>query len=78
MTASTVDPSSPTCRECVHFQDDPAEIERRLPGIRILGSAWGSTRGDAGLCGALDRFQDPVSGNECPLFEARTDDRRCR
>ncbi len=78
MTAHSVDTPVPSCRDCIHFEDDPAEIERRLPSIRILGSAWGSTRGNAGLCAALDRFHDPIPAVECPLFEARSEDRRRR
>ncbi|MGD8441480.1 MAG: hypothetical protein PVG53_13190 [Holophagae bacterium] len=78
MTARTADVPAPSCRDCIHFEDDPAEIERRLPGIVILGSAWGSTRGDAGLCGALDRFHDPIPAADCPLFEARSDGRSGR
>jgi hypothetical protein len=60
-----------TCRDCVHFEDDPACLEAALPHMEILSSAWGSTRGDAGLCRALGRFHDPIPAAGCPAFEAR-------
>jgi len=60
-----------SCRDCVHFEDDPARLEAALPHMEILSSAWGSTRGDAGLCRALGRFHDPIPAAGCPAFEAR-------
>lgn len=71
MTRTARDGDPPTCRECVHFEDDPAAIERRLPGINILGSAWGSTRGDAGICAVLEVLQDPIPAAGCRWFAAR-------
>jgi hypothetical protein len=58
------------CGCCAHFVDDPRELERSLPGITILSSAWGSTRGDQGLCGLHDRFLQPVMS--CPRFVERS------
>ena len=60
-----------TCRSCRHFDDDPASIERQLPGITILGSAYGSVRGAAGICAKLERFMEPLRAEECPHFEER-------
>jgi hypothetical protein len=47
------------CSECVHFLDDPRSLERCFPGIRALSSAFGSSRGRAGLCRLDDVFLDP-------------------
>jgi hypothetical protein len=55
------------CRACRHFLSDPEQIERLLPGLSILSSAWGSTRGLAGICLSHDTWQDPA--RECPDFE---------
>ncbi|MCU0303271.1 MAG: hypothetical protein MUC56_04360 [Thermoanaerobaculales bacterium] len=54
------------CGRCAHFVDDPRELERALPGLGILSSAWGSTRGDQGLCTVHDLFLQPVMS--CPRF----------
>jgi hypothetical protein len=59
------------CRSCAHFDDDPSSIEAALPGIAILGSAWGSTRGDAGVCALYRRFHDPIPAVGCDGFERR-------
>jgi hypothetical protein len=61
------------CRHCRHFDDDPASLEARLPGITILGSAYGSVRGRAGICAVLSRFQEPVKAAHCPHFAPRED-----
>jgi hypothetical protein len=58
-----------TCRSCHYFLDEPAQLERALPGLSILSSAWGSTRGNAGLCSRYATWQDPVAG--CPEFAGR-------
>ena len=60
-----------TCRQCVHFDDDPASIEAQFPYITTFGSAYSSARGHAGICQELDRFMDPVMALDCPSFEAR-------
>jgi hypothetical protein len=54
------------CHTCRHFVDDPQELEDSLPGLTILSSAWGSTRGDAGLCASHGTWQDPETG--CPDY----------
>jgi hypothetical protein len=57
------------CRSCHLFVDEPAELERALPGLTILSSASGSTRGRAGICLARHTFQDPAPA--CPEFRPR-------
>jgi hypothetical protein len=59
-----------TCRHCGHFNDDPALIETAFPNINLLGSAYASTRGDAGICQKLDRFHDPLPASSCRWFTA--------
>jgi len=56
------------CRTCRHFQDDPAAFERALPGILILSSGHGDTRGDQGLCDIHDRILTP--GMRCTSWSA--------
>ena len=63
------------CRHCRHFVDDPAAIEAEFPGLRILGSAYASVRGDAGVCRELDRFMDPIPAIDCRFFALRDEAR---
>jgi hypothetical protein len=58
--------ASHDCLSCRLFVDRPEEIERALPGLTILSSASGSTRGRAGICLARQTFQDPEPA--CPHF----------
>jgi hypothetical protein len=61
------------CRHCERFVDDPAAIEREFPGLTILGSAYASVRGAAGICRELERFMDPVPALDCPFYAPRDD-----
>jgi len=58
------------CRSCRLFVDQPDELERALPGLTILSSASGSTRGRAGICLARQTFQDPEP--PCAEFRPRS------
>jgi len=49
-----------SCGVCVHFADDPAALERAIPGLNILSSAYGSVRDETGLCRRRDAFVTPV------------------
>ena len=60
-----------TCRHCIHFVDDPARIEAEFPNLTILGSAYSSARGEAGICHKLGTFQDPLDARQCPWFAPR-------
>jgi len=42
--------ADPRCRTCIHFHNDPHHLERSFPGWRSLGSAFGSTCADDGIC----------------------------
>ena len=60
----------PTCRDCARFVDDPRALERELPGLLILSSASGCSRGTAGICRERDRFQVPEEA--CEVFCRRS------
>jgi hypothetical protein len=49
--------------------NDPQALERSFIGIGALSSAFGSTRGRAGICLKKSTFQDPEP--LCPAFEPR-------
>ena len=62
-----MDPSQRRCGACRFFTGNPAALERAIPGLNILSSAYGSVRGDTGLCERRDSF---VTGATpaCPEF----------
>ena len=60
-----------TCRDCANFVDDPAAIEDWIPNFTMLGSAYSSARGVAGICRESERFMDPVPASSCPSFADR-------
>ncbi|MDD5248786.1 MAG: hypothetical protein PHY45_07365 [Rhodocyclaceae bacterium] len=57
------------CTQCLHCEDDPGSIERLLPGMNILSSAYGNTRGITAICQHHDMFISP--GLACADFRAR-------
>ncbi len=58
------------CFDCRHFIGDPKQIEVSIPGLNALSSAYGSVRGEAGICSRLDLFLTPMIVSDCPHFEA--------
>ena len=60
------------CGVCRHFADDPAELERAVPGLNILSSAFGSVRDETGLCALREAFVTP-SGGCADFAEIRTE-----
>jgi len=54
-------PSKRQCADCRHFSGAPREVEAHLPGMRTLGSAYGSVRATDGICTLHDRYLDPSS-----------------
>jgi hypothetical protein len=56
-----------TCRDCKYFNNDPAALERALPGLNALSSAYGSTRGENGICSKQDIYLSPIKN--CRHFE---------
>jgi hypothetical protein len=55
-----------SCRNCRHFRNDAAFVESAFAGLSALGSAWGSTCSDDGLCLRHDRHLSAES--YCPEF----------
>ena len=51
-----------TCGSCRYFADDPVELERAVPGLNILSSAFGSVRDETGLCALREAFVTPSAG----------------
>jgi len=58
------------CANCHSFLDDAAEFERALPGILILSSGQGESRGDQGLCRIHEKLGTP--NMSCERFEVRS------
>jgi hypothetical protein len=40
-----------SCCSCAHFRNDAKYLEAEFPGWTALGSAYGSTRAEDGICG---------------------------
>ncbi len=59
----------PGCNECLHCEASPGRLEKLLPGLGILSSAYGSSRGDTALCQLHNQFLRP--GPACSGFEER-------
>jgi hypothetical protein len=57
------------CAACRHFVGASAALERAIPGLNILSSAYGSVRGETGLCERHDTFTTARSP-ACPQFES--------
>ncbi len=57
-----------TCRDCRYFNNNPAWLEKVFPGLNALSSAYGSARGEAGLCSKLDLYLSPQK--KCDYFES--------
>jgi hypothetical protein len=58
------------CATCRFFTGAPAVLERAVPGVNILSSAYGSVRADTGLCQRHDVFVTERSA-ACPEFKER-------
>jgi hypothetical protein len=56
------------CAQCRFFTGAPAALERAIPGLNILSSAFGSVRADTGLCERHGVFTTARSA-ACPQFE---------
>ena len=59
------------CTGCRFFVDDPSVLERELPGLTILSSASGASRGDAGICRLSGQFQLPE--RTCSDYRSRSE-----
>jgi hypothetical protein len=56
-----------TCRFCAHFHNDPRYLEAAFPGLNSLGSAYGSTRAEDGICELRGIYLSAEQG--CERFE---------
>lgn len=56
-----------TCRDCKYFNNDPGWLEQVFPGLNALSSAYGTARGEAGICNKRDIYLSPVQ--KCKYFE---------
>jgi hypothetical protein len=57
------------CGRCAHFRNDPAYLEAVFAGLASLGSAYGSVRGEDGLCLRHERYLGADS--RCADFAVR-------
>jgi hypothetical protein len=44
------------CLGCSHFMHEPQILERALPGLSSLSSAYAAVRADDGLCSVHERY----------------------
>lgn len=58
------------CASCRMYRSDPSDLERFLPGLTSLSSAFGASRADTGLCMRDEVFRRPQG--ICSFFEARS------
>ena len=58
-----------TCAGCAQLICDPVKFEDALPGILILSSGQGESRGDQGLCRIHQRLVTPEM--TCGRFQPR-------
>ncbi len=58
------------CGACRFLIGTPAALERAVPGLNILSSAYGSVRGDTGLCERHDCFVTSAT-QACAAFAER-------
>lgn len=62
----TTDRNPGQCGNCRYFRNDPADLERLLPGLTSLSSGYGSVRSNDGICLRHDRYLRAEAS--CPSF----------
>ncbi len=62
--------SSQTCWDCQFFTAEPGALERQVPGLNILSSAYSSVRLDNGICEQRGIIQRPIAA--CAEFKAES------
>jgi hypothetical protein len=50
MTKTKSESLRAACGSCIHFQNDPAVLEKTWPGFTSMSSGFGSGRAQDGLC----------------------------
>jgi hypothetical protein len=58
-----------SCASCENFCGHAAELEKEIPGILCMGSAYSSVRSADGLCGLHGRYL-PASSS-CSAYRLR-------
>ena len=58
--------TGPTCQGCVHFQNDPAFIEKTYPGLTVMSSGFASVRDQDGICNYNQLYLS--ARDSCPHF----------
>jgi hypothetical protein len=66
--------SGPVCRDCAHFQNDPAHIEKNYPGLAVMSSAFASVRDQDGFCNYNQLYLS--ARDSCPGFASRNKQKR--
>ena len=61
--------SQSECRNCQYSVLRPDALEAAIPGLNILSSAYGSVRGETGLCRRHDKFV--TASSTCADFEGK-------
>jgi hypothetical protein len=56
------------CLGCSHFMHEPQKLERALPGLASLSSAYAAVRADDGLCSVHDRYV--AASSRCASYVA--------
>jgi hypothetical protein len=64
---------SAECGNCIHFQNNPAILEKTLPGLTSLSSGFASVRAQDGLCDHHDLYLS--GGDSCLDYAARNGSR---
>jgi hypothetical protein len=59
--------SQPSCATCAYFCNDPAYLERAIPGLSSMSSGYASVRSDDGVCAKTDRYLS--SRSVCAEYE---------
>lgn len=47
---------APRCADCRHFSNAAESLERRIPGLKVMGSGYGAVRAEDGLCTLHGRY----------------------
>jgi hypothetical protein len=68
MNEASPDHLNAKCGKCVHFQNNPAILEKTFPGLTSLSSGFGSVRAQDGLCNRHDLYLSNFDG--CGDFDA--------
>jgi len=58
-----------SCGSCTHFSNEPATLEKALPGYTAMGSGHASVSCDDGLCQLHGLYLS--AADSCPSFASR-------